>query len=118
MKKLLFPMAVAATLFAPVAHAQQSVLSCVVKVASGSAKTRPVAEISVGSTLDIPVDGLKSSGSKYEGRDIFNTERNGEHTSITINRETGEFKFSSWSYGVDDTSKTASGDCRAKKLKL
>lgn len=117
MKKLFCTM-VAAALFSPVAYAQQSVLSCVVKAANGSGKTRPVAEIGIGSTLSIPVDGLKANGSKYEGRDIFNTERNGEHTSITIDRETGEFKFSAWGYGVDDTGKTATGDCKAKKLKL
>ncbi|MEF3067718.1 hypothetical protein [Pandoraea apista] len=118
MKELFFAMAVAAALFSPAAYSQQSVLSCVVKTASGSAKTRAVAEIRVGSSLDIPVESLKANGSNYNGRDIFNTERNGERTVITINRETGEFEFSASSYGVEDTHKRATGDCKIKKMKL
>lgn len=111
-------MAVTAALFSPAAYSQQSVLACVVKTASGDAKTKAVAEIRVGSSLDIPVDSLKANGSKYNGRDVFDTEKKGERTVIIINRETGEFEFSAWSSGVEDTHKTATGDCRIKKMKL
>lgn len=98
----------------------QPVLSCLVKTASGDALTKSVDNVKVGTTLNIPVEGLKTNGSTYEGRDLFNTERTGESTTIVINRETGEFEFSAWSGGLltGGTGKKAMGVCKAKKMKI
>lgn len=122
MKKLTYSVAVAAFLFCSAAYPQQSVLSCVVKTVSGKGYLRPTQEVRVGTVLDIPIDALKANGSKYEADDFFHTEMNGESTSITIDRETGEFQFSASSGGPltpgGGTSKSATGVCKAKKLKL
>ncbi|MGD1325392.1 hypothetical protein ACNHE5_10795 [Pandoraea pnomenusa] len=128
MKKLFCSVAVAASLFAPVAYSQQSVLSCVVKTVSGSAKTKQVGEIAVGTTLTVPIDALRANGSSYEGYDLLNTERYGESTTFIVSRETGAFELSAsdtrnvgWAtdgLGYATSGKKARGNCTVKKMKL
>lgn len=127
MKKMAYSVTVAGLLFSTLAYSQQSVLSCVVKTASGEAKTRQVAEINVGTTFDVPIGALVENGAKYEGRDLLNTKRYGEETTLIVNRETGEFDFSSsmrgGSFLTDDlgygtSNKRAAGICKIKKMKL
>lgn len=107
--------------FSPLAYSQQKIISCSVKEVSGTALTKTVDNIRLGSVIDIPVNALRENGSTYERDDVLDVQSYGEKTTITINRETGEFKFSAWSgsfSSFQQTSKKATGVCTYKQLKL
>jgi len=121
MKKLISSAHFLLAFIVTAAHAQDGVLVCEVKNASGTAKTRPVDELAVGSTINIPTNSLVAKGSTFEVDDVFGVANMGESSSMTINRESGEFKFSSW-YGnfasFEKGGKTVTGICKQKKLKF
>jgi hypothetical protein len=115
-----FSAIVVALLFSSAAYAQQSVLSCEVKEVSGQGKTSAVNALRPGSVFDVPTDTLVERGATYEGKNLFNSTQGGETTTITINRETGNFSFNAFSgnFLTGGTGKTATGVCTVKKLKL
>lgn len=120
MKKSHFLLA-AISLFCPVVYSQQQIISCVVKDVSGTALTNVVDKIQVGSVIDIPINALHADGATYVRDNLLDVKSYGEETTITINRETGTFRFSAWSgsfSSFEKTSKKATGVCAPKNLKL
>jgi len=121
MKNLLQAVVLAGSLFCAAAHSQDRVLACEVKTVSGRGATKPVADLKVGDVMNIPNNALVAEGSTYVVRDLFGTESMGESSSMTINRETGQFEFSA-SYGsfssLHSSAKQATGVCKAKKMNL
>ncbi|MEM5384119.1 hypothetical protein VSR68_11060 [Paraburkholderia phymatum] len=91
------------------AYAQQSVLTCAIdKSDTGIFKA--------GKEYDIPIGNMQQRGSQYFMKGV-----NGEAKAyISIDRETGEFKYSDGAYNflTKEQDRTATGMCHLKKIKF
>jgi hypothetical protein len=115
MIKIPLALSIVAPLFISQVYAQSAVLSCTVKEASG--QFHP--QVAVNTILEIPLDKLTAVGSKYQGDNIIDRRYTNENQNIIINRETGDFTFTSSRYdGFMLSSKLATGICENRKLKM
>jgi len=99
-----------ALFFASSSYAQESVLTCVIETSNAS-------DFSVGKSYDIPTGNLEQRGRQYFVRGV---NRNSD-AYITIDRETGEFKYNNGAgrnFLTHEEVLEARGKCQSKKLKF